>query len=162
MTRRLLSALALCATLALVPTIAAADSGPMHIVRFHHLPTGESRFQDVAVSLPDQTTDAEGNSYQLSRAIDAGVARFVVLPSGFAQGWHNAPARQFVVVMSGALEVETTDGEKRQWRAGAVFLADDVEGRGHKTRVLEGPAQLLFVRVPEDFDVAAWSGVGGE
>ena len=116
-----------------------------------------ARFEQVEVQFPDASSDEEGNSYRLTRAIAARDAMFVELPKGFAQDWHNAPSRQFVLVMAGVLEVETTDRKKRQWRAGEVFLADDVHGQGHQTRVLEGPVRLLFVRLPEDFDVKRWS-----
>ena len=52
--------------------------------------------------------------------------------------------------------MQTTDGEKRRWSAGGMFLADDPRGQGHQTRVIEGPAQLLFLRVPNDFRVQEW------
>ena len=48
------------------------------------------------------------------------------------------------------MEVETGDGEKRQWRAGEVFLSDDIEGR-HITREVEGPVRVMFVPFPSDF-----------
>jgi len=37
------------------------------------------------------------------------------------QDWHNAPAQQIVVVLSGVIEVETTDGAVRQWKPGSAF-----------------------------------------
>jgi quercetin dioxygenase-like cupin family protein len=62
-----------------------------------------------------------------------------------------------VIVLRGLLEVQTTDGEKRRWNAGEMFMADP-HGRGHQTRVIEGPVQLLFLRLPEDFRLQAWLG----
>jgi hypothetical protein len=56
-----------------------------------------------------------------------------------------------VFVLSGTLEVETTEGEVRRWGQGSLLMADDTKGKGHRTRVLEGPAKLLFVRLPDDF-----------
>ena len=70
---------------------------------------------------------------------------------------HVAPNRQIVVLLTGRLEVEVSDGEKRQWGPGGMFMADDTSGKGHRTRVLEGPAKLLFMRVPDDFDPAEWT-----
>jgi quercetin dioxygenase-like cupin family protein len=78
------------------------------------------------------------------------------LPHGVDQDWHVAPNRQFVIVLMGVLEVQTTDGEKRRWNAGDMFMADDPHGKGHQTRVIEGPAQLLFLRVPDDFRLQEW------
>lgn len=67
-----------------------------------------------------------------------------------------APNRQLVIVLKGVLEVQTMDGEKRRWGAGEMFMADDPRGKGHQTHVIEGPAQLLFLRVSDDFRVQEW------
>ena len=68
-----------------------------------------------------------------------------------AQDWHNAPARQIVVVLDGVIEVETTDGATLQWRTGEVFLPADVTGQGHRTRCIGGAVRLLFAPLPEGF-----------
>ena len=60
-------------------------------------------------------------------------------------------------MLKGLLEEQTTDGEKRRWNAGEIFMAaDEPHGKGHQTRVIEGPAQLLFLRVPDDFRFQEW------
>lgn len=85
------------------------------------------------------------------------MVRFVELPSGLEQSWHHAPARQIVLVLSGCVEVETSDNQKRRCIAGQAFIADDLAGTGHSTRVIEGPATVMFVALPQGFDVAKWS-----
>ncbi len=57
---------------------------------------------------------------------------------GFAAGQATGPgaARQLVVVLSGEMEVETSDGEKRRFGRGDMLLADDTSGSGHITRAL--------------------------
>jgi quercetin dioxygenase-like cupin family protein len=67
--------------------------------------------------------------------------------AGAHDDWHNAPSKRFVMVISGALEVEAGDGEKRVFTPGTVLLVTDVAGRGHRTRVL-GPDDVLLVWVP--------------
>jgi quercetin dioxygenase-like cupin family protein len=62
---------------------------------------------------------------------------------GWDGGWHPAPARQFVFVLAGVIEVEVGDGEERRFAAGAVFLLEDTAGRGHRTRVVGADAALL-------------------
>lgn len=104
----------------------------MKVMRFHATEDGESRFQEVI--------------------------RFVELPQGLDQSWHHAPARQIVVVLSGVVEVGTSDNQKRQCSAGQAFIADDLTGKGHITRVVNGPAHVLFVQLPANFDFARWSG----
>lgn len=158
MRQRTSLAFALLGLGALIAAHASGDDAPgMRILRFHDTPDGGSRFEEVEIAFPQPYDDAFGNTYHLSRAVDAQDAIFVELPAGLAQSWHNAPHRQFVIVLRGALEVETTDGAKRRWGTGDVFMADDVRGKGHLTRVLEGPARLLFIRLPEDFNLAEWT-----
>jgi hypothetical protein len=82
---------------------------------------------------------------------------FVELPAGLDQSWHQAPARQIVLVLAGCVEVETSDNQKRRCAAGQAFIADDLTGRGHATRVIDGPATVMFVELPPSFDIAQWS-----
>ena len=39
---------------------------------------------------------------------------------------------------------------KRRWQAGDMFLAGDTSGRGHRTRVLDGPALVMFIPLAAD------------
>ena len=57
-----------------------------------------------------------------------------------------APRRQLVIILSGELEIETSDGNKRHFRPGDMFLADDTTGSGHISRCLSD-ATALFVPV---------------
>lgn len=126
----------------------------MKIVRFVATVDGGSRFVNMDVPLPVSYVDEFGNVYMLSEAfMFNGV--IAELPAGLDQDWYVAPNRQFVV-MSGALEVQTTDGQVRRCSQGQLFMADDTQGKGHRTRVLEGPALLMFLRVPADFDAERW------
>jgi quercetin dioxygenase-like cupin family protein len=46
-------------------------------------------------------------------------------------GWHPAPRRQWCITLSGSVEIGIGDGTKRTFRAGDVFLAEDLTGEGH-------------------------------
>ena len=63
-------------------------------------------------------------------------------PPEFVTDWHPAPTKQFVIVLSGAMEVESGDAEKRQFQAGDVLLVEDTTGQGHKTRTV-GEKELV-------------------
>ena len=67
------------------------------------------------------------------------------------------PIRHIGAVLSGVLEVGTSDQQTHQWRAGEVFLADDVTGTGYTTRVVEGPVRLMFAPLPPEFVLERWS-----
>jgi hypothetical protein len=62
-----------------------------------------------------------------------------------------------VVVLSGAIEVGTSDNQKRRCTPGQAFIADDLTGKGHVTRVVDGPARLIFVQLPDSFDLNRWA-----
>src|SRR5271168_3507068 len=120
----------------------------MKIIRFHTTPEGESRFQEVELPITQPRKDTFGFTMHQSDAFASASVRFVELPAGLDQGWHHAPARQIVVLLTGKVEVGTSDGQKRQWNPGSAFIADDLTGKGHTTRVIEGPAQVMFVQLP--------------
>ncbi len=58
---------------------------------------------------------------------------------------HCAPARQFVIVLEGELEAETSDGETRTLGPGQFGLVEDTTGRGHITRIRKHPASLVMI-----------------
>ena len=60
-------------------------------------------------------------------------------------------------MLSGVWEVMTADLEKRRWQPGELFLPDDVEGKGHTSKVIEGPVRILFVPLPKELDLATWT-----
>ena len=125
----------------------------MDITRFIPAPGGGSRFVSLAVPLDNAQQDAFGHTSHRSRVIPAQSTSFSEMPAGLEQDWHPASRRQFVVVLSGRVEVETSDGEKRQFRPGEMFLADDSASSGHRTRTLGGPARVLFVHLPPELDL---------
>ena len=48
-------------------------------------------------------------------------------------GWHNAPRRQWVITLSGSVEVTIGDGTVKTFGPGDAFLAEDLTGQGHMT-----------------------------
>ena len=128
----------------------------MRITRFVTTSDGGSRFEELDIPFPQPYVDEFGNTYHLTRAF-ASSGVIVDLPHGLNQDWHVAPSRQLVVVLCGRLEVETTDAQVRRWGPGDMFMADDPKGTGHRTRVVEGPAKLVFLRLGDDFDPVAWT-----
>lgn len=129
----------------------------MRLVRFFTTSEEGSRFEEIRIPIDQPFKDQFGNTYHLSNAFSSPSVRLVELPQGLDQDWHGAPARQLVFVLAGVIEVVSTDNESRRWKAGEAFIADDVKGKGHLTRVLEGPAHVAFVQLPETFDVGKWT-----
>jgi hypothetical protein len=129
----------------------------MKITRFHATDDGGSRFDEIELAVNEERIDPFGNVLHQSKAFNSPSVRFVELPRTLDQSWHHAPARQVVFVLHGVVEVGTSDGEKRRWGAGAAFIPDDLTGKGHLTRVIEGPAMLAFVELLPNFSFERWS-----
>jgi quercetin dioxygenase-like cupin family protein len=55
---------------------------------------------------------------------------------GYFSDWHNAPRRQFVITLSGEVEIGLGDGSTHRYGPGHVTLAEDLTGKGHTTRVV--------------------------
>jgi len=86
--------------------------------------------------------------FYVSADATATMYRFYTSQPGWIGNWHPCPARQFLLLMSDAVEMETTDGEVRQLRTGDLVLLEDTAGRGHVTRNIgEGFATFFVVPV---------------
>lgn len=59
--------------------------------------------------------------------------RFGIREPGVTQDFHPAPQRQFVIILSGALEIGFEDGSTKVFRAGDARLMEDLTGKGHTT-----------------------------
>lgn len=129
----------------------------MKITRFVTTPDGGSRFEEIDIPISTPRQDADGHTLMLSNAYTSPGVCFVDLPEGLNQNWHQAPTRQIVIVLSGTVEVTTTDGQTRQWSTGEAFIAADVSGRGHRTRTLGGQARLMFAPLPAGFSMEGWA-----
>jgi len=68
------------------------------------------------------------------------------LPAGTFMDWHPAPRRQYVILLSGQLEIGFKDGTTKRLGPGDAMLAEDTTSSGHTTRVIgNGPALTAVV-----------------
>jgi uncharacterized cupin superfamily protein len=113
--------------------------------------------------------DADGNSHiqELPIATKAGKIRrtesapvtafsYADYTASSTEDWHRTPGRQFSISMSGEIEVEVSDGKKHAIHAGDLVFLEDLQGKGHVTRILS-PVTNVFIRVADGFDVVKWS-----
>jgi hypothetical protein len=113
----------------------------MKITRCYTGPDNESHFEEFEA--PFKTAgDMEATAIEEASAI-----YFRRAPAGHIQDWHPAPRRQYIITLSGQVEIEIGDGTKRRFGPGNVFLADDTAGRGHITRVV-GNQPRVYVTIP--------------
>src|SRR6516225_12066237 len=94
---------------------------------------GESHFADVEIPLTLIPVAVNLPPMRTSPAIASTHVQFVVVPPAvIAHDWHPAPARQFVLLLKGELEVEVSDGERRAFTQGTLVFLEDTKGKGHK------------------------------
>lgn len=93
---------------------------------------GDSYFEDI--SIPLKSVQIVANTPELFvSSSQAAQHLFAINPSHWEGEMHVAPQRQYVIILSGCLEVTTSKGDTRQFKTGNIVLAEDVTGRGHKT-----------------------------
>ena len=117
----------------------------MKITRIYSDAQGDSHFEEVEIALTDQ-----GEIGFLSEIHDVTALQFRKVSPDYDYDFHCAPQRQYIVLLDGGVEIETSLGEKRQFPTGDILLMEDVTGQGHKTKNLEKKVRTsLFIHLPE-------------
>ena len=93
---------------------------------------GDSHFEDLQIPLNES-----GSIGKLSDEISARSVIFREVDPSYDWDFHTAPRRQFIVLLDGEIEIETSLGEKRSFATGDILLMEDTTGKGHKTRNLQ-------------------------
>ncbi len=109
---------------------------------------GESHFGTASIDLSSTEFAPPAPPLEVSEVAQARHGFLRAAPGWFGD-WHPTPARQFMCLLSGVVEVAVTDGETRRMTPGTIVLLEDTAGRGHSTRVVsEEPAVLVFAQLP--------------
>ncbi len=108
-----------------------------NITRIYSDAIGESHF--VTEEIPLSNAGAIG--FLSQHFTVAQIVFRQVLPS-YDYDFHNAPQKQYILLLYGGVEIETSLGEVRQFPTGSVLLVEDVEGKGHRTKNLEDKARM--------------------
>ena len=103
----------------------------MKITRIFSDENGESHFEDLEIPLVDQ-----GEIGFLSEDINVKKLQFRTVSADYDYDFHCAPQIQYIVLLDGGVEIETSLGEVRQFETGKILLVEDISGRGHKTKNL--------------------------
>ncbi len=107
---------------------------------------GESLFEDIKVPLADK-----GPIGYLSDNFKVEDICFRLNDASYDYDFHNAPARQFIILLDGEIEITTSLGEKRKFGGGDVLLVEDTAGKGHRTKnVRQQARRSVFLRLAGD------------
>jgi len=79
--------------------------------------------------------------------IDVTTIKFGAREPGITQDWHPAPQRQFVIILSGSLEIGFEDGSTKVFGPGDARLVEDITGKGHTTIAL-GNEPCITATIP--------------
>ena len=95
------------------------------IIRLYTGDDGQAHFEDLNVPAGERETVA------LKPGADMAFRR---IPDGSFIDWHTAPRLQYVIVLSGQMEIGIGDGTKRMLNPGDILQVEDLTGQGHTTR----------------------------
>lgn len=106
---------------------------------------GESHFGSVNLQLVTRNFAPPAEPFDVSDFAAATRCGFLRAPSGWVGDLHPSPMRMWVFVLSGEVEFEVSDGERRRFPAGSAILLEDTTGKGHQSRVIGDVSVLLAV-----------------
>ena len=126
----------------------------VNVVRIYTGADNRSYFEDLHLPM-GEVIQGERVS-QRSALVPTSSMLFRENPLGRSEEYHCPKNRQFVITISGAVEI-TCAGGSRVFGPGDVLFAEDTTGEGHSNRELHGPRHSLIIQVPEDFDIRKWT-----
>lgn len=117
----------------------------MKVTRVYSDKNGDSQFEEISIPLNDS-----GEIGLLSEKYKAEHISFREVIPEYDFDFHTAPNRQFIVLLDGEIEIETSLGDKRRFGAGEILLMEDTTGKGHKTRNIQKiRRKSIFIVIPE-------------
>ncbi len=88
--------------------------------------------------------------YWVSPKLNSVAVRLMRTLAGYVDTWHPVPQRMFVILLSGRLKLETTDGDHRIIETGGMFINEDNRGRGHRMMEVDnGPYDMALIHLQE-------------
>ena len=125
------------------------------IVRVYKGIDERSHFEDLSVPMGEFRLGTLF-SYKSAMVPVTGVV-FRQNPLEGSTDFHTPPRRQFVITLSGAVELKVGDGSSRVFGPGDILFAEDTTGEGHSARELIGPRRSLIIPVPDEFNIGEWA-----
>ena len=114
------------------------------VTRIYSDSNGDSHFEDIEIPL----TEA-GHIGKLSDVLPATGVIFREVEPTYDWNFHVAPQKQYIILLDGKIEIETSLGERRIFKAEDVLLVEDTTGKGHKTKNLKlKKRKSIFITLP--------------
>lgn len=104
---------------------------------------GESHWRDIEVEYVEKT-----RAGRLSKRLPATGIIFREVQPDYDLDWHPAPRRQYIINLDAGVQITASDGEARKIGAGEVILVEDVHGKGHLSKAIDGKVRnCIFVPI---------------
>lgn len=115
----------------------------MQYTRVYTDAEGNSNFEDVEVQLTDQ-----GTIGWLSGNYPVKNLQFRRNEAGYDWDFHNAPDRQFIILLDGEIAITTSKGDTRHFKGGDILLMEDTHGKGHQTKNIKAQIRhSIFIKL---------------
>ncbi len=115
----------------------------MRITRIFADTKGESHFEEMEVMLEEG-----GPLGRMSSPLPVTSMILRENEAGYDFPWHVAPRKQYIVMLEGLVEITVSDGESRTFAPGEIVLVEDIYGKGHKSRSVDGkPRKSIFLSI---------------
>src|SRR6266851_6992867 len=111
----------------------------MRLFRLYSGSDGQSHLDEVSLSF------APGQFAEQSPTQSATGISFSRMAPGTFVDWHNAPRRQYVITLAGAVEIGLGDGSVHRFGRGEGILAEDLTGKGHTTRAVGDTSRMIMI-----------------
>ena len=99
------------------------------ITRLYTGADNQSHFEELEIEMMDK-----GPIGFLSKNYPTKSVIFRETDGKYDYSWHNAPQKQYIIILEGMVEITVGNGEKRLFETGDILLAEDLTGQGHKSR----------------------------
>lgn len=122
----------------------------MKCLRIYATPDGESHFDEIELPTTKIAVHADATPFDVTASYPASRVRFTHIPAGMREvSWHTVPEPVLTVRLDGAVDYETSDGERRHVAAGSFVLVEDTHGKGHLSRHSPEAQTVIWISLPQ-------------
>lgn len=122
----------------------------MKCLRIYATPDGESHFDEIELPTTKVAVHPDATPFDVTASYPASRVRFTQIPAGIRPvSWHTMPEPVLTVRLDGAVDYETSDGERRHVAAGSFVLVEDTFGKGHLSRHSPEAQTVIWISLPE-------------
>ncbi|KQW31182.1 hypothetical protein ASE36_02570 [Rhizobium sp. Root274] len=122
----------------------------MKCLRIYATPDGHSHFDEVELPTSKLAVHPDAVPFDVTASYPASRVRFIHIPAGMREvSWHTVPEPVMTVRLDGAVDYETSDGERRHVGPGSFVLVEDTHGKGHLSRHSPEAQTVLWISLPQ-------------